>query len=95
MVREELGPRGIWGRVHGVVLVQEVTRSGLVCDTPSVRSADAREARFLVECYVINDYAMIIVKRKPQLNNFVVWIQMLHTEFVLVQSVTHRIHSHV
>ena len=49
MVREELGPRGIWGRVHGVGLVQGVTRSGLVCDSPSARSADAREARFLVE----------------------------------------------
>ena len=49
MVREELGPRGIWGLVHGVGLVQGVTRSGLVCDSPSARSADAREARFLVE----------------------------------------------
>ena len=49
---EELGTRGIWGRVHGVGLVQGVTRSGLVCDSPSARSADAREARFLVELYV-------------------------------------------
>ena len=49
MVMEELGTRGIWGRVHGVGLVQGVTRSGLVCDPPSARSADAREARFLVE----------------------------------------------
>ena len=49
IVREGPGPRGIWGRVQGVGLVQGVTRSGLVCDTPSARSADAREARFLVE----------------------------------------------
>ena len=49
IAREEPGPRGIWGRVQGVDLVQGVTRSGLVCDTPSARSADAREARFLVE----------------------------------------------
>ena len=57
MVREELGPRGIWGRVHGVGLVQGVTRSGLVCDTPSARSADAREARFLVEfIYLLTTY---------------------------------------
>ena len=58
MVREELSPRGIWGRVHGVGLVQGVTRSGLVCDTPSARSADAREARFLVEYEVKNTFDM-------------------------------------
>ena len=54
IAREEPGPRGIWGRVQGVGLVQRVTRSGLVCDSPSARSADAREARFLVEYVVIN-----------------------------------------
>ena len=53
IAREESGPRGIWGRVQGVGLVQGVTRSGLVCDSPSARSADAREARFLVELAVI------------------------------------------
>ena len=52
IAREEPGPRGIWGRVQGVGLVQGVTRSGLVCGTPSARSADAREARFLVECFI-------------------------------------------
>ena len=55
IAREEPGPRGIWGRVQGVGLVQGVTRSGLVCDSPSARSADAREARSLVELWVINE----------------------------------------
>ena len=52
IARGEPGPRGIWGRVQGVGLVQRVTRSGLVCDSPSARSADAREARFLVEFHL-------------------------------------------
>ena len=51
IAREEPGPRGIWGRVQGVGLVQGVTRSGLVCGTPSARSADAREARFIGELW--------------------------------------------
>ena len=49
MVRGGLAPRDIWGWIQGVGLVQGVTRSGLVCDAPSARSADVREARFLVE----------------------------------------------
>ena len=53
MGREGLAPRGIWGWVQGVGLVQGVARSGLVCYTPSARSADAREARFLVEFGII------------------------------------------
>ena len=50
MVREGLAPRGVRGQVQGVGLVQGLTRSGLVGGSPSARSADAREARFLVEC---------------------------------------------
>ena len=52
MVRGGLAPRDIWDWIQGVGLVQGVTRSGLVCDAPSARSADAREARFLVECFI-------------------------------------------
>ena len=55
IVREGPGPRGIWGRVRGVGLVQGVTRSGLVCDSPSARSAVAREARFSIEYYFIEN----------------------------------------
>ena len=64
MVREELGPRGICGRVHGVGLVHCVTRSGLVCDTPSARSADACEARFLVE-FSLSYTFVLFVQTKP------------------------------
>ena len=46
MVREELGPRGIWGRVHGVGLVQGVTRSGLVCGTPYGMASEGQEEPF-------------------------------------------------
>ena len=63
IARGEPGPRGIWGRVQGVGLVQRVTRSGLVCDSPSARSADAREARFLVELKLINE-VFIVVQNK-------------------------------
>ena len=55
IAREEPGLRSSWGRVQGVVLVQGVTRSGLVCDTPSARSADAREARFFIEFWKFLD----------------------------------------
>ena len=48
-----LAPRDIWGWIQGVGLVQGVTRSGLVCDAPSARSAYAHEARFLVEWEII------------------------------------------
>ena len=46
MVREELGPRGIWGRVQGVGLVQGVTRSGLVCGTPYGMASEGQEEPF-------------------------------------------------
>ena len=46
MVREELGPRSIWGWVHGVGLVQGVTRSGLVCGTPYGMASEGQEEPF-------------------------------------------------
>ena len=49
MVREELAPRGFWGRVQGVGLIDWVNTRPMVRGTPSARSADAREVRFLVE----------------------------------------------
>ena len=51
MVREELAPRGVWGRVQGVGLIGWVNTRPMVCGTPSARSADAREARFIGEFY--------------------------------------------
>ena len=48
-------------------LVQGVTRSGLVCDTPSARSADAREARFLVELNIKIAYRHETTKAKSYL----------------------------
>ena len=52
MVRGGLAPRGIWGRVQGVGQVAWVNTRPLVCDSPSARSAVAREARFIGEYYV-------------------------------------------
>ena len=49
MVREELAPRGFWGRVQGVGLIGWVNTRPMVRGTPSARSADAREARFIGE----------------------------------------------
>ena len=49
MVREELAPRGFWGRVQGVGLIGWVNTRPMVCGTPSARSVDAREARFIGE----------------------------------------------
>ena len=49
MVREELAPRGFWGRVQGVGLIDWVNTRPMACGTPSARSADAREARFIGE----------------------------------------------
>ena len=49
IVGEGLGPRGIWGRVQGVGQVASVNTRPLVCDSPSARSAVAREARFIGE----------------------------------------------
>ena len=49
MVREELAPRGFWGRVQSVGLIDWVNTRPMVRGTPSARSADAREARFIGE----------------------------------------------
>ena len=49
MVREELAPRGFWGRVQGVGLIGWVNTRPMVRGTPSARCADAREARFIGE----------------------------------------------
>ena len=49
MVRGGLAPRGFWERVQGVGLIVWVNTRPMVCDTPSVRSAVAREARFICE----------------------------------------------
>ena len=51
MVREELAPKGFWGRVQGVGLIDWVNTRPMVRGTPSARSADAREARFIGEFY--------------------------------------------
>ena len=55
MVREELAPRGFWGRVQGVGLIGWVNTRPMVRGTPSARSADAREARFISEYYYIGE----------------------------------------
>ena len=46
IARGEPGPRGIWGRVQGVGLVQRVTRSGLVCDSPYGMASGGQEEPF-------------------------------------------------
>ena len=63
MVREELAPRGFWGRVQGVGLMGWVNTRPMVCDTPSARSADAREARFIGELSLIYYRSIYIVDR--------------------------------
>ena len=49
MVRGGLAPRGFWERVQGVGLIVWVNTRPMVCDSPSARSAVAREARFIGE----------------------------------------------
>ena len=49
MGRGGRGPGDLGGWVQGVGLMGWVTRSGLVWESPSARSAVAREARLLVE----------------------------------------------
>ena len=64
MVREELAPRGFWGRVQGVGLIDWVNTRPMVRGTPSARSADAREARFIGECILKYQNAVILCKQK-------------------------------
>ena len=49
MVRGRLAPGGFWERVQGVGLIVWVNTRPMVCDSPSARSAVAREARFIGE----------------------------------------------
>ena len=49
MVRGGLAPGGFWERVQGVGLIVWVNTRPMVCDSPSARSAVAREARFIGE----------------------------------------------
>ena len=58
MVREELAPRGFWGRVQGVGLIDWVNTRPMVRGTPSARSADAREARF------IGEFRLLVILKK-------------------------------
>ena len=46
MVREGLAPRGVWGWIQGVGLVQGITRSGLVCDSPYGMASGGQEEPF-------------------------------------------------
>ena len=39
----------IWGRVQGVGQVAWINTRPLICGSPSARSADVREARFICE----------------------------------------------
>ena len=52
MVRGGLAPRGFWEWVQGVGLIVWVNTRPMVCDSPSARSAVAREARFICEYFV-------------------------------------------
>ena len=64
-MREELAPRGFWGRVQGVGLIGWVNTRPVVGGTPSAHSADAREARFIGEfCLKRNFLSHAAIARK-------------------------------